>query len=1436
MRCPLPKSLASCCIAFIMLVLPGLAGAADPPHYVKKAGWFETMVASREALVHAESQRPPAARMTTYTSPVVRGGEPAIQISVPLAGQKEIYLYVLGAPEVVYGAADWADARLIDSGGKETFISRDKTLSLLEGQLSKDCNLFSGVSGPIQIAGRKFERGIEIYPNGIGKVRLTPEKPCERLEAWIGIDDWVGKHGAVRFIVTGPEGAARQDLWDLAARDFSEESPLRQMKWEREDRILDEDWPTNDVAALARRYGEAAKRVPALAEKAAQLAADMAQQGDAARRVSRPAAEDRGAGDPAATALRGGSGDPPRKSAGDPPRKSASDMVRLNEVRQIYFRSRALDATRARARSFDSRALRMAIADLAETYAEKYPAAPQYLARLAAIEKSIPEALAAAATGSLEDLERLDRLLTDFDALQREALLANPLLDFDRLVLVRRLPLGDPRMPIGTGYGVGEFIGLPRQSSKCNPGIEKPLDWDNEIAMLSPVRPEGRLTTLYKPDKRKLITDLDLHWDADRLLFSMPGTHNKWQIFEVGTDGKNLRQATPGDQPDVHNYDACYLPNGQIAFISTAPLQGVPCNAGVIVGMMYEMNADGSGIRQICFEQDHDYCPTVLNDGRVLYLRWDYTDTPHVWNRMLFSMNPDGTGQAEYYKANGYWPNSIFYARPIPGHPTKIASIVTGHHVGRAGELVIFDPVKGRTEDAGVVQRIPGYGQKVEPLIQDKLTEHSWPKFLHPWPLSEKYFIVSAKPTPDSLWGIYLVDIYDNMVLLKEVEGQVLVEPIPIKKMPKPPIIASKVDPDRNDALVYLQDVYEGPSMKGIPRGTVKQLRVFTYHFGYQSLAGIDHRVGADGPWECKRVLGSVRVEDDGSALFRVPAKTPFSVQPLDADGRAVQLMRSWMTAQPGETLSCVGCHDNRGATPPPAKATLALAQSAQAIEPWYGPPRGFSFKREVQPVLDKLCVGCHDGRPHDGKTPVDLRGDQGAYMVYHGDAKGTLISGTPKEQLLGKYGGIFEPSYIALRRLIRVGGLESDLRLLSPMEFFADTSELIQMLKKGHYGVQLDREAWERLYTWIDLNAPCHGTWSEFVPIPAKQRERRMALRKLYGGPVDDWEEVPPAPAKPAQAVVPPPAPRREARAIECSDWPLAADEARRRQAAAGPATRTVDLGDGVKMELAFIPAGRFVMGDAAGLPDEQPQAAVTIEKPFWMGRCEVTNEQFARFDPTHDSRFEHRTSWQFSEEYLGWRLNHPKQPVVRISWDEAAAFCRWLSERTGMKFTLPTEAQWEYAARAGTSTPLSYGDLDADFSAAANMADVTIRDLAYEGWRPLSPDLVPRDARFNDRSLVTADVGSYQPNPWGLFDMHGNAAEWTRTLYRPYPYGDDGRSNLPSDAPKVVRGGSWYDRPLRCRSAFRLGYQPYQKVFNVGFRVIAEDASVRQTAAAQP
>ena len=1088
--------------------------------------------------------------------------------------------------------------------------------------------------------------------------------------------------------------------------------------------------------------------------------------------------------------------------------------------------------------------LRAAVEDLMATFGRRYPGGKSYLARLADLERRM-------AGGAGE------KLRAEFVALQREALLANPLLDFDRLLLIKRKPVGGARRAKGKNHGLGEFLGLPRQSSWQLHTIPKPYGWENEIAVLnvreavsSPLA-AARLRTLFRPPTPRLVSEMDLNFDGDRILFSMPGSNRHWQVFEMGADGSGVRQVTPTDEPDVHSFDACYLPNGKIAFISTATLQAVPCNSGVTVGMTYLMDGDGKNIRQLCFDQDHNFCPTVMPDGRILFLRWEYTDLPHAWARILFTMNPDGTGQKGIYGGESYWPNGIWYARPIPGSTTKIVGIVTGHHVGRAGQLVIFDTARGQKETAGVVQRIGARGRPVEPIIMDRLTMDEYPAFLHPLPLGEmgdgreggpltalgagKYFLVSCKPAPDALWGIYLVDVFDNFALLAEEEGYALFEPVPLRPTPRPPVIPDKVNLARKDAVLYVEDVYAGPGLKDVPRGAVRELRLFTYHFAYQKLAGIDHRVGAEGPWEPKLILGTVPVEADGSAMFRVPANMPISIQPLGADGGALQLMRSWTTAMPGEVVSCVGCHE-RTMHAVPNRRTIAAAREAAEIRPWRGPLRGFSFRREVQPVLDKYCVACHDGStPKRGGSGApsdmpDLRGRTGSYFVFNRNRpeQAKLVRGIARDKLLKDYTGVFERPYYELRRFVRVGGLESDIHLLNPGEFHANTSELVQMLRKGHHGVRLDEAAWDRLTAWIDLNAPCHGTWRETVGQARTKRDhrRRMELFKLYGtGRDEDPESVVVPPRKPVEVVRPAAAPAAKARPVECANWPFDAAEARRRQAASGASRDTIDLGGGLAMKLVLVPAGQFVMGQADGCADERPLARVRIDKPFWMGKLEVTNRQYARFDPAHDSRFEHGTSMMFHENDLGPRLDRPDQPAVRLSWRDAAAFCRWLSGRTGRQVRLPTEAQWEYACRAGTAGDMSYGDVNADFSRHANMADVNIRKLAFWARNPDSPDLIPRDGRRDDGVLVTADVGRYRPNAWGLHDMHGNVWEWTRSGYRAYPYrADDGRNRPDAAAGKVVRGGSWYDRPKRCRSAFRLSYPAWQRVYNVGFRVVVE------------
>jgi len=1024
------------------------------------------------------------------------------------------------------------------------------------------------------------------------------------------------------------------------------------------------------------------------------------------------------------------------------------------------------------------RALQLAIEDLAHTFPEQYPRGGEFLEQLQALKAE--HAGIPAGSGP----ETFAPLVHRFEAIQREALLANPLLDFDRLLVIRRR---DDRLGLPTNYNSNSDL--------------PPTGYENTLLSLGLPGRESAIETVFTPEGNAFIGDLDLHYDAERLLLSTPNAEGRWGIAELDLTTRTLTRLPLIDEPDVHNYDACYLPDERIVFCSTAPFIGVPCIGGHSkVTNLYLRDQDGR-IRRLTHDQDHNWCPAVLNNGRILYQRWEYADIAHTFMRILFHANPDGSQQMEYYGSNSFWPTAMFYARPIPGHPTKIVTVVGGHHdAPRQGELVILDPARGRHEADGAVQRIPGYGKPVDPVILDGLIGSSWPRFLHPCPLSEHYVIVSCKPSKTALWGVYLVDVFDNFVLLHEEPGWAMLEPTPWRKTARPPAVPDLTEPGKTTATVVLADVYRGPGLEGVPRGAVRALRVAGYEFTFHGFGGEPDRVGLDGPWDVRRILGTVPVEADGSAHFEVPASTPICVQPLDAEGKALALMRSWFTAAPGEALACVGCHEKQNMTVPADSRPLAARRAPSAITPWYGPARNFSFEREVQPVLDAFCVGCHNDSPG---AAFDL-------------------TARPVDRVPSDFEMHFSPSYMQLRRWVHTPTLESDAHMLPPRAFHADTSKLVQILRDDHYGVRLTPEAWDRLITWIDLNAPFHGSWKETVAYnPGKQAaavhgaERRRELHRRYAGIDEDPEaihppavlqgpETPPAFPNPplfSQAAVPP--------ATGAAPSPVASP------------VESLEISGGVTLELVRIEPGPFTLGSDDGYPNERPAHPHTIDHPFLMGRFEITNRQYACFDPAHDSGLETGEAYQFGDDERGFPLNRAEQPVVRVSWDRALAFCAWLSAATGRRFSLPTEAQWEYACRAGSTSPLWYGGLDGDFSRAANLSDATHYTVYYPHSPRALPPWRPADTRFDDGWRVSAPVGTFDPNPWGLHDMHGNVAEWTLSDYLPCP----GAPGQPS-ARKVVRGGSWMDRPRRARSAFRLHYEPSQSVHDVGFRVVCETA----------
>jgi len=1095
-----------------------------------------------------------------------------------------------------------------------------------------------------------------------------------------------------------------------------------------------------------------------------------------------------------------------------------------SEVRQIDTKKQR-QRLLAEISSVNFAATRLAIEDLADTFKAAYPGKAGYLATIDRLEDERPKLLASISSAAPGAQERA----VEFLKLAREPLLANPLLDADRILLLRRR-FSDPARARQAMGGAAGLISLNAHTSDT---IARQGVWADDLSVLSKLRGKAEFSTVYAPPNNDTIIDPLLHFDAGKLLFARNGEKEKnWRVFEIGLDGKGLHQVTPDDGEDVGHFDPCYLPDGKIVFASTAPYQGLPCEfGGNKMVCLFRLDPATGNVRQLTFEQDSDWSPRVLHNGRILYQRWEYTDQSHSNSRMLFHMNPDGTDQREYRGSGSWFPNAFFFASPIPDHPRQVVGIAGGHHgISQSGRLLILDPELGRHDAEGVVQEIPGRGKTVEPICRDQLVNGVWPQFSMPCPLSTKYHVVAAKLAPDALWGVYLVDTFDNLTPIAEIEGAALFWPTLIRKTETPPALPDRTNLTTSECTVAINNIYSGPGLAGIERGAVKKVRIVEYYFAKRGMGGLYGTLGMDGPWDIKRVLGTVPVEPDGSVYFKLPANTPVSLQPVDEKGEALQLMRSWLVGMPGENVSCIGCHESQNAAPANRKI-IAQARPPSPIEPWHGPARGFSFVREVQPVLDRHCVSCHDGSKPD--RPF-LKG-------------GEMITDW-KTQMPGHWGGggKFTRSYAELHRFVRRPGIEGDRRMLTPMEFHFSSTALGQMLRKGHHGVALDAEGWERLAVWADLNAPFHGTWGEILP---KQKvdavaARADALRHRYVpmGPFPDYEAIPAS-----EAYAPKPAPAAKPACISGSvpavaDWPFdkAAASARQRDVVGTATVGSLDLGGGISLALQPIPGGAFAMGSADGHPDERPLTEVTV-KPFWMSQCEVTNRQYRQFDPAHESRTEDRHGYQFG--ITGYDEEQPEQPAVRVSWKEAMGFCEWLARKTGRKVTLPTEAQWEWACRAGASTPFWYGDLNTDFSPFANLGDAMLAQFAgnpyvqdrvraamknpgpYDNW-------IPQDARFNDGGFVTEAVGKYQPNPWGLCDMHGNAAEWTRSAYAPYPYREeDGRNSTAMEGEKVVRGGSWYDRPKCATASYRLPYAFYQRVYNVGFRVIVEEVPARAT-----
>jgi Hydrazine synthase alpha subunit middle domain len=660
---------------------------------------------------------------------------------------------------------------------------------------------------------------------------------------------------------------------------------------------------------------------------------------------------------------------------------------------------------------------------------------------------------------------------------RRRELRLQPLLDkWTRIVFTKHYNMG------ASHYAYTEGLSDAQHERHFAPGAA--------LCVLEMEGSHGQVRTLLD-DPNGVIRDPDVSHDGSRILFSWKKSDREddYHLYDMDVATGDVRQLTFG--LGFADYEPAYLPNGDIIFNSTRCVQIVDC-WWTEVSNLYTCDKDGKHLRRLSFDQVHTNFPTVTQDGRVLYTRWDYNDRGQIYPQPLFQMNPDGTGQTECYGNNSWFPTTILHARDIPDSPLIVA-VLSGHHSHQRGKLALIDTRKGRQEAAGTQLIAP---VRETPAVHVDAYGQDGDQFQYPYPLDETAFLVTYSPYPGknreypAPYAIYFMTVDGRRELLASDPAISCSQSIPLAPRKAPHARPSTVEYRQSTGTYYVQDVYAGPGLAGVARGTIKKLRVVGLEFraaGIRSNRNGGPAGGAlvstpvaigNGCWDPKILLGEATVYEDGSACFTVPDRTPVYFQALDEKGYAVQTMRSWSTLQPGERFSCTGCHESKSEGPASrTEATLAMAAGPTPLQPFHGPPRGFSFVKEVQPILDRHCTRCHKQRadePPAKDIAFSLLGTQtvenasgrkwsDAYLALTGAREQNgFLYGNPEEGV------------------VRWVSSQSVPSMLPPYTAGAAKSPLIAMLEKGHNAVKLSRQEMETLACWIDLGVPYCGDYVE--------------------------------------------------------------------------------------------------------------------------------------------------------------------------------------------------------------------------------------------------------------------------------------------------------------------------------------------------------------------
>ena len=664
----------------------------------------------------------------------------------------------------------------------------------------------------------------------------------------------------------------------------------------------------------------------------------------------------------------------------------------------------------------DVKAMREAITFLQATYGARYPRGAEFLSRLADMEKT-PDAAALA-------------------ALQKEALIANPLVSGQPILFATHHQYASDHHNTETVFQTGEINADKFKGG----GALRVIDFAKG----------GEERTLVDLGNEGVTRDPEVSFDGSKVLFAMRrSVKEDYHIYEVKADGSDLKQLTSA--PGVFDINPFYLPDNAIAFTSSREPKYCMCNRH-IMGNLYRMEADGANIVEIGKNTLWEGHGSLLPDGRILYDRWEYVDRNFGDAQGLWTMNPDGTSHALYYKNNTGSPGAAIEGRNVPGTSLVICTFSSCHD-RPWGAIALLDRSKGVEGRAPVIRTWP---EKAVDLVKENGSFDSfksvYPKYENPYPLSEKFFLCSRMTGNGEQMGIFLLDVFGNELLLHSEEPGCF-NPVPLAARPQPPVLPTRREYVDGSGAFYIQNVCQGTHMKDVKPGSVKYLRVVEQGEKRSWSGPAWQGQGEEAPamnwhdFSNKRILGTVPVEADGSASFLVPSGKFIFFQLLDENKKMIQSMRSATTIQAKETQSCTGCHEDRLQAPANVpRGSLALKRAPSAMDGWYGPARFFNYRTEVQPVFDRHCVSCHDYGKDAGKA-LNLSGDRGLAFC-------------------ASYLDLWKNKYVKL-----IGGGPAPIQ--PAYSWGSHASRLTKTLEGDHYGVKLSAEERERVITWMDINGP---------------------------------------------------------------------------------------------------------------------------------------------------------------------------------------------------------------------------------------------------------------------------------------------------------------------------------------------------------------------------